>query len=139
MNVRILQTLAEVEAIAEPWKALGERARARPFQSFAWSAAWLRTLGAAPGYRIAVGTAWEGDRLVAVLPFVVTKHKGVRLLQWIGARVTDYCDALIDPAVAAAPTLKELWGAYLRAGGFDLLRLGQIRTDAVIFEFFSAA
>jgi CelD/BcsL family acetyltransferase involved in cellulose biosynthesis len=138
VTVRILRSLAEVEAIAADWEALSSRAHARPFQTFAWSASWLRTVGATAEYRVAVGASWENERLVAILPLVVGRRRGVRLLQWIGAGASDYCDALIDPSVATSPVLNELWHAYLAEGGFDLARLGQVRTDATIFEFLSS-
>jgi CelD/BcsL family acetyltransferase involved in cellulose biosynthesis len=78
---------------------------------------------------------WDGDSLAAVLPLTLRRYKGVRLLEWIGARVTDYCDAIVAPGVDGQEALRLLWRTLNREIGFDVLRLGQVRSDAVVSRF----
>ena len=57
----------------------------------------MSTLGAAIAYRLRIGTLWERKRLLAILPKGVRRHRGVRLLKWVGARG----DVIVDPAIDA--------------------------------------
>ncbi len=132
MQTRIVEDATEFGALAGPWQALVQAAGARPFQEFGWAAAWLRTLGTLDGRRLRVITLWDGDKLRAVLPLTSRRHKYVRLLEWVGARTIDYCDALFDPTLDPSLIAQELRAALAAHGGFDVLRLGQVRNDAVI-------
>ncbi|HVW69754.1 MAG TPA: GNAT family N-acetyltransferase [Steroidobacteraceae bacterium] len=134
MQTKIIETEAELAALAEPWRTLAERSGARPFQDFGWSSAWLRTFGAAGGYQVRVATLWDDTRLVTVLPLAVRRLKGVRVLEWLGEQVTDYCDAIVDPAVDARASLAHLWDELNRRGGFDLVRLKHVRADARVSD-----
>src|SRR5581483_12300907 len=93
LDIRIIEELSAFESLEGPWGQLDAQPGVRPFQEFGWSAAWVRTIGKAGGWRLRVGTLWQQGRLVAVLPLCVRRYKGIRMLEWIGARVTDYCDA----------------------------------------------
>jgi CelD/BcsL family acetyltransferase involved in cellulose biosynthesis len=132
MQTRIVENATEFAALAEPWQALARATNARPFQQFGWAAAWMRTVGTLDGRRLRVITLWDGDKLRAVLPLISRRYRGVRLLEWLGARATDYCDALFDPTSDASLITQELRAALAARGGFDVLRLGQVRDDAVI-------
>jgi CelD/BcsL family acetyltransferase involved in cellulose biosynthesis len=132
MQTRIVENATEFGALERPWIALASASGARPFQEFGWAAAWLRTLGTVDGRRLRLITLWDGDNLRAVLPLVSRRYKGVRLLEWLGARTTDYCDALFDPTADPSLITQELRAALSAHGGFDVLRLGSVRNDAVI-------
>ena len=123
-----------MEALAPAWGALQPAIR-HPFQELGWYAAWARTIGTTGGRRLKIVTLWDGDRLVAVLPLALRRYKGVRLLEWVGARVTDYCDAIVAPGVDPTEALQALWRHLLRKVGFDVMRLGQVRGDALISGF----
>src|SRR5947209_5323769 len=116
MQVRIVENAADFAALAAPWQALAHEVGARPFQEFGWAAAWMRTLGTVEGRQPRVITLWDGDRLRAVLPLTSRRFKGVRLLEWVGARRTDYCDALFDPTVDAEQIVQELRTALADQG-----------------------
>ncbi len=133
LETRIIEDRAGFDALEEPWQALDSQPGVRPFQEFGWAAAWLRTIGATGESRLRVGTLWQGGRLVAVLPLCVRRYKGVRMLEWIGSRVTDYCDAIVDSGLDADTALQALWNAIGRRGGYDIARLNHVRTDARIF------
>jgi len=137
LESRVIEDVATLSALADAWGGLEPSIR-HPFQELGWYSAWARTIGMTGGRRLKCVTLWDGDRLVAVLPLTLRRYKGVRLLEWIGARVTDYCDAIVAPGVDAADTLKVLWRSLNRAVGFDVLRLGQVRSDAAISGFVDA-
>ncbi len=128
MQLSISRDHAEVASLAHGWVALA--AHARPFQEFGWCNAWLNTIGRTGGRRPHIVAAWQDNQLVGVLPLVVRRYKGVRLLEWIGAKATDYCDAIVSADVPADVTLQSMWKHLRAAGGFDVWRMGQVRMDA---------
>lgn len=134
MESKVIEDAASLSALAEAWHGLQPSIR-NPFQELGWYAAWVRTIGTTGGRRLKCVTLWDGDRLVAALPLTLRRYKGIRLLEWIGARVTDYCDAIVAPGVDAERALDLLWRNLNRRVGFDVLRLGQVRVDAVISKF----
>jgi CelD/BcsL family acetyltransferase involved in cellulose biosynthesis len=134
LESRVIEDVASLSALADAWRGLEPSIR-HPFQELGWYAAWARTIGTTGGRRLKAVTLWDGGRLLAVLPLALRRYKGVRLLEWIGARVTDYCDAIIAPGIDTRDVLKALWASLHREVGFDVLRLGQVRTDAVISGF----
>jgi CelD/BcsL family acetyltransferase involved in cellulose biosynthesis len=138
LTVRIIEKRDAFEALAASWRALDTYPAVRVFQEFDWTASWVRTLGARGGWRLKVATLWDAERLVGVLPLCVRRFKGLRILEWIAARVSDYCDAILDPRLDQAPALDMLWQAVTRSGGFDIARLSHIRTDTQLFEVIGA-
>jgi CelD/BcsL family acetyltransferase involved in cellulose biosynthesis len=139
MVVRLIEDEAAFDLLEQPWTLLAAAAGARPFQEFCWAKAWIQTIGKSDGRKLRIATAWNGPRLLAVLPLVRRRYLGARLLEWIGARVTDYCDALVDPSIDASSALLTLWAALMARGDCDVVRLGQVRGDAKISALFQAA
>jgi CelD/BcsL family acetyltransferase involved in cellulose biosynthesis len=138
LAVRFVEDRTAFDSLEAPWCALDALPGVHPFQQFGWMAAWVRTIGAAGGWRLNVATLWQDNRLVAVLPLCIRRYKGVRILEWIGARVSDYCDGLIDPSLDGNVALLTLWQAVNRRGGFDVARLSHVRNDAHIFGVLEA-
>jgi CelD/BcsL family acetyltransferase involved in cellulose biosynthesis len=139
LDVRIIEDEAAFELLEKPWSLLAAAANARPFQDFCWTKAWIQTIGRSAGHQLRVATAWRGSRLVAVLPLVRRRYFGARLLEWTGARATDYCDVLIHPSMEASSALVALWAAILARGDCDVIRLGHVRGDAKVRALFPAA
>lgn len=138
LTVKIIEERGAFEALAGPWRALDAHPAVRVFQEFDWTASWVRSLGAAGAWKLKVATLWQEDRLVGVLPLCVRRYKGLRILEWVAARVSDYCDALLDPAVDPSRSLEILWEAIRRSGGYDIARLSHVRTDTALFAFLGA-
>jgi CelD/BcsL family acetyltransferase involved in cellulose biosynthesis len=132
VNTHLIENEAEFALLEEPWSALAATTGAGPFQGYGWAKAWIETIGRSDGRQLRVATAWEGSRLVAVFPLVRRRYMGARLLEWIGARVSDYCDVLIHPDVEPRSTLLALWSSIMARGDCDVIRLGQVRGDARI-------
>jgi CelD/BcsL family acetyltransferase involved in cellulose biosynthesis len=120
-----------LRACGTSWASLADRAQARPFQDPAWCTTWLATRGAADGYHPFVAVLRDGERLLGVLPLARRRYRGIRLLEWVGAGTIDYGDALLDPSLDRLPALQALWTAVGQRGGVDIVRLGQVRQDAV--------
>ena len=133
LAVRIVENRTDFEGLAPAWGALDALPGVHPFQQFGWVAAWVRTLGAEAGSRLQIATMWRDDELVAALPLRIRRYKGIRILEWIGAGVSDYCDALVHPSLDTRAALLTLWQAVNRRGGFDVARLSHVREDAHMF------
>jgi CelD/BcsL family acetyltransferase involved in cellulose biosynthesis len=132
VKATVIDKPSTFEALLQPWNELARAAGARHFHQFGWVAACVGTLGNLEGRKLNIAALWEGSRLRAVLPLTVRRFNGVRVLEWIGVEATDYCDALIDPAIDSAMAVAALWDAVRRRGGFDIVRLGHVRADAKI-------
>lgn len=96
------------------------------FQHYAWIEGWWAS-NAGSTYEPSVGVCWDGDDLVAVLPCAVARYKGVRVLEWAAQAFSDYGDGIGAPEL-----MPELLEVVIAAGGFDLLRLKNVRPDAIV-------
>jgi CelD/BcsL family acetyltransferase involved in cellulose biosynthesis len=137
LKAKLIQDISAFDALETPWRALDAFPAVRPFQQFAWAASWVRTIGAAGDWRLNVATLWQDERLVAILPLCIRRHRGVRILEWIASRVSDYCGAIIDPSLDEDLALRALWEFTVRNGGFDVARLNHVRTDTRLFSVLS--
>jgi CelD/BcsL family acetyltransferase involved in cellulose biosynthesis len=105
----------------EHWALFRADPRATPFQSPAWLDAWWTHLGGGERIDLAVTGA--------ALPMFVWNDGGVRRLVPVAAGHSDYCDALIDPAVPGATD--RLWEALLAtAAHWDEVLLPDLRRDS---------
>jgi CelD/BcsL family acetyltransferase involved in cellulose biosynthesis len=134
LESRVIEDLSSLSALQDGWLRLQPTIR-HPFQEFGWYVAWARTIGTTGGRRLKCITLWDGGRLVAALPLTVRRYKGIRLVEWIGGGVADYCDAIVAPGVDAQDALATLWHSLNREVGYDVLRLGQVRADGVVSGF----
>jgi CelD/BcsL family acetyltransferase involved in cellulose biosynthesis len=135
---RVIEHEADFETLERPWSALAAACRAHPFQDFAWARAWIHTIGRTDGRQLRIATLWDRTRLLGVLPLVRSRYFGIHLLEWVGARAADYCDALIHPSLNAGSALLMLWNAVAARRDYDVIRLGQVRDDAKINALFTA-
>ena len=124
--VRADERLAEV---GPAWTDLWRRAGASVFQSHGWIAAWWSALADRERIGLHVALGWRGDGLEAVLPLVVARRRGVRLLEWAARDCTDYPDALLAPG-ADPGLLPGLWAHLHARGGFDATLLDHLLPEA---------
>jgi CelD/BcsL family acetyltransferase involved in cellulose biosynthesis len=96
MRIACIGSDVEMRDLLPEWTALWRRTPgATPFQSPAWLMAWWRQFGTgAP--RVLIARAGAG--LVGVLPLYELREPGIRKLLPIGIGLSDYIDALVDPA-----------------------------------------
>jgi CelD/BcsL family acetyltransferase involved in cellulose biosynthesis len=130
VRTQVITDPSRVAALREPWQALWQRSPATIFQTYEWCSGWLAGVRARKDIRPMIGLAWEDDRLVGVMSCAVHRRTGVRMLQWAAQIFSDYCDCLIDSACDPTVVLAGLWEAIWQEGGFDVIRLQQVRPDA---------
>ena len=124
-----LGEIVDIESLAaiEPeWEQLWQRCpEATPFQHPAWLLPWCRRF--APP-RLAVVTLRRGGRLVGLLPGFMRRESPVepRALALLGEGISDYLDALLDPAhlEEQIATLGEHLAERGEACDFEALREG---------------
>lgn len=133
----VIGSLEELGRSERSWHELADRARARPFQGYDWHVAWLATLGAAAGYLPRIVLLHQGGRLVGVLPLAWRRRLGLGILDWSGHGVTDYNEALLDPAVDAPVALAALWRAAAGGRGLHVARLTHLPPDSLTTAFFA--
>ena len=111
----LLTNDAELHALEPEWADLWSRSSATPFQHPAWLLPWWDVFGTAFP-RVAI--VREGGRLDGVLPLYELPDK----ILPIGAGITDYQDALLDPSANATEALLEnaVQGAALPLHLIDL-------------------
>jgi CelD/BcsL family acetyltransferase involved in cellulose biosynthesis len=127
-KIELVTTSARLACLERPWRVLWEHSGADVFQSYEWIETWGRS-AALPGIQLRIGIAWYGDAMLAVLPLAVRRRSFIRSLEWVSQEFSDYCDALIEPD-ASILLVRQLWIAIHQAGGFDVVRLAQVRPDS---------
>lgn len=137
-RIEIVETPERLAAIGPAWSALWRANDALVFQSHAWVSAWWNTLPRHHGYRLRIGLLWAGDRLLAVLPLVVARRKGLRFLEWAAISCTDYPDVLAAPD-CPPETLARLWLALCKRRGVDLIQLARLLPGARVRSMLAAS
>jgi CelD/BcsL family acetyltransferase involved in cellulose biosynthesis len=111
-RLAVYASLAECERL---WRRAAEHCAGFAFQSFEWQSTCQATIGAARGIEPRVAVLSDaGGRVLLLLPLGVYRHRGLRVLRFLGDVVTDYGAPLIDREFAAeirpAETAR-LWSA----------------------------
>ena len=139
LRLEVATSEAWFAALALPWTALWMRADGSTFQSHGWIAAWLGALPVRRQPRLRLVLAWREDDLVGVLPLVVRRYRGLRVLEWAAKDVTDYCDALVEAGVGKAGIVRAMWAAITREGGWDVAYLSHLVPGSAIGEVADSA
>jgi CelD/BcsL family acetyltransferase involved in cellulose biosynthesis len=115
---------SDVDTFLAQWTSLQANARG-PFQSVAWLTSWYATLGRRPGTQAICLTVTQDGRPVMLFPLVVVNLRGLRVVRFADADVTDYNAPLI---VAGLDIDKHRLEAALRKAlqGYDLLHLSRM-------------
>jgi CelD/BcsL family acetyltransferase involved in cellulose biosynthesis len=126
LKFELIQSTGRFREIVTPWQMLWRKSEASAFQSYHWISEWQRN--ATSDYRLHIGVFWDCDgHLVAVVPCVVRRRWGVRILEWAAQEESDYCDGFGDPE-----SLRACWTALLELRHYDIIRLKNVRSDARI-------
>lgn len=100
MRIECIGSEADMRLLVPEWTALWDRSPgATPFASPAWLLAWWRHFGSGAPQIL---TARRRGALVGLLPLYALDEPGCRKLLPIGIGLSDYIDALVDPACEAA-------------------------------------
>lgn len=138
MQTELVTTAERLAEIGLAWDALWNRSNQSVFQTHGWITAWFRSRQVGDRARLCVGLCWAEDRLVAVMPFITRRHRGVRVLEWAAKDCSDYCDAIVDPDSSVGwRALERVWAAVVTAIGFDVAYLSHVRPDAAVGALFT--
>jgi CelD/BcsL family acetyltransferase involved in cellulose biosynthesis len=118
LRIKILDRVAPLEALVEPWTELWSCARfATPFQHPAWILAFYRELAVREPRILA---AWQGPQLAMLAPFYLWKTTTAgdpAALIVAGNGVSDYLDALVRPG--AEPCAAEAIRFFMARSGSE--------------------
>ncbi len=133
----MLDTEAALQALVPEWDALWHRAGRAPFQSTAWLLSWWAAFGTGQP-RVAVLRV-DGV-LRGLLPMYRLDEGPERKLLPIGIGLTDYCDALVDPAAppATATALLRAVLAYAASEGVTSCTLADLPPGAALRDAVAA-
>ncbi len=133
MRTEIIEASSRMREVGPAWDDLWQRSSKSVFQSHGWIAAWLGSRQASDRAQLCVGLCWMGDRIVAAMPLVTRRHRGVRVLEWAAKDCSDYCDAIVDPGLPdGRSALEMVWAAVVAAAGFDVAYLSHVRPNAAL-------
>jgi CelD/BcsL family acetyltransferase involved in cellulose biosynthesis len=100
MRIACIGSEPEMRDLVSEWTVLWRQTPgATPFQSPAWLLAWWRHFGTGAPRLL---TARVEERLVGMLPLYLLAEPGARKLLPLGIGLSDYIDALVDPACPEA-------------------------------------
>ncbi len=130
----IVTSPVEFIRLADEWDEFWQGAHGAVFQSHAWISAWLRGDPDAKKWRLHVAVARREGRVAAILPLAVRRYHGVRVLEFAAQRFSDYCDGIGPPDL-----LQDLWSKVIQQGGFDVIRLRNVASEAATRPAFAGA
>ena len=118
LNFRIFNNLEpELEDL---WKNFEEKSYHTFFQSFFF----IKKIITLKKYDCYFCIIYDNDEVVAILPFEIKKIFGVKILQWIGSKYTDYCCPLISKEYKInSEPFKDLWARILQEIDCDIIIL----------------
>jgi CelD/BcsL family acetyltransferase involved in cellulose biosynthesis len=126
MNYEVITSEVRLAAIAEEWERLHARAARFPFADSKSFMSWWQIRGKPAGRRLHIVTGRRDEQLVSLAPLVVTRRWGLRVLEWGGNELYDYCDTLADDD---APD-QALWNVICQSGLYDFGLLRDVHPRA---------
>lgn len=135
LSAEVVTSKSGLEALKGDWNDLFQRCgRGRHvFQTFNWNWHWANHFlgGDTCDCNLAIVTVRREGRLVALWPLMVVRRFGLRIAKWMGEPVTQYGDALIDPAEDAAEIFARSWAVISHGLDAHALHLRKMRADAL--------
>lgn len=125
----VLTTDAALRALAPEWAALWRRAGSPPFQSPDWLLPWWDAFGTG---QPRVATWHSGGVLAGLLPMYLLDEPPERKLLPLGIGITDYCDALLDPALPPTVSAALLAALLARDDGVTSCTLPDLPPGAAL-------
>lgn len=132
----IAATAVEFAALKADWKALEARAATDThlFQSFEWLSLWVKHFVADGSRSLCVVTIRRDGALVCALPLIVESVFGLRQLEFMGAPVSQYGDALVVAGSDRVGLVRQAWTIAIEHTKPSLVRLEKVREDASIAQ-----
>jgi CelD/BcsL family acetyltransferase involved in cellulose biosynthesis len=128
--LRLLDTIADIDAAGEAWRALERRCPGRRnyFQSFDWCRGWLAHAGA--DSRPHIVTAWQGADLAAVWPLMRHRQSRLEKIEPVGGTLAQYSGIIHDPALIDAAGLAQVVAYGLAPGRGDVAEFRAVPEDS---------
>jgi len=129
VTYELVKSPSRFRQLEHEWQHLWSTGERNVFQSYHWIEAWRSNSTS----HLYIALAWNGQRLVAILPFAIRRWCGTRILEWAAQAVSDYCGAIGEqPEI-----VRLLWQEVRKTGGFDVIRLKNVRPDSAIAAVFA--
>ncbi len=126
-DCRILTNNEQLAALQAEWIDLSNRLAPSCFCDPRMIDVWMRTAGAAENTSYHIVTLHRQGRLTGVLPLVVTRKKGLRLLRWAGHDVFWGALHLFETEDDRAA----LWRAALDSTAYDVAKIKYLYPETV--------
>jgi CelD/BcsL family acetyltransferase involved in cellulose biosynthesis len=128
LRCHVLEGHAALAQLHDSWQRLCEQCPwATPFQHPEWLRAWARHHQPAQPWTIAV---YDGERLVGLAPLFRYQRGGQRVLAFLGAGASDYCDVLALPSHEHAVVRAMLSALARRRSSWDVCELDELRPSS---------
>lgn len=133
-----IKTLDEMLCLEQDWKALfATHGRSdHVFQSFElahhWCQYFLPAHAKSSSTQLNIVTAYRGDTLVLVLPLVQVCAHGQCRLEWLGAPVSQYGDALVEEGPRSHAIVEAALDYVSQETASDIFVLRKVRADSII-------
>lgn len=116
-----LEVHDDLEYARADWQRFQTLAAGTPHQTFEWVSTWHGRLGAGSGLRprIVIGRDHSGA-ILFILPFGISRHLAVRVLEWLGGDHGNFASGLFSREAsrsARLPRFEHLWQYILGAAG----------------------
>src|SRR5262244_253607 len=136
LDLRVVSSTPELDALEPAWIRLHAESGGSPFQSFEWQRIWWKHMGEqVPARRLHVVVLSDGAEPVGIAPFVIESVRiaplmRLRRLVFLGTGLSDQLQPIVRPGLEA--TACELLAAHLaaEARAFDLLSLVDIPEES---------
>jgi CelD/BcsL family acetyltransferase involved in cellulose biosynthesis len=87
IRLKVYDDLSAAEAV---WRYVERSADCTVFQCYDWISTWQRHIGERNGLKPAIVVAYEGDRVLMLLPLAIRRSGLLRRLTWLGGEFCDY-------------------------------------------------
>lgn len=124
----------KMRLLASEWRDLHQRAATCPFSCYDLIEMWWQTIGRDDDNTLHIIVARSAGRLVGVLPLCVRRKLGLRLLEFAGHEIFDYCGSLAENDGVA----KALWDCARNSPYGDVAILWDVREKTRDYELLSA-
>jgi CelD/BcsL family acetyltransferase involved in cellulose biosynthesis len=124
--------------LREPWTdLLKTSANTSLYSTHEWLSSWWRCLK--QGKQLLILAGYEGDRLVALAPFVLSLRESFHQAVLMGGRVTDYKDCIVEDGMDRSEVLQALLHELLRHFPVDFVQLSGLLENSPNFAPLMAA
>ncbi|HEY3342003.1 MAG TPA: GNAT family N-acetyltransferase, partial [Anaerolineae bacterium] len=129
MRIHTVTNEVEFKNLKVDWKRLlSASGNDSLYSTYEWLSAWWECMRDDKQLLVLVG--YEGDRLVAIAPCVLSVREGFRQAALMGGRVTDYKDCIIDAGMDRSAVLEAMLSELLASHPVDFVQFSGLLADS---------